>query len=97
MIRLSDQCRAAAAKCRHFPEGAALLRAWARQQQLSQGADGLNSTVLTMMLVHLVEMGQVVSRACLGSFGVRLCLLLTRWLLVCGCAAADALAAGGPA
>lgn len=61
MVRLSDQCRAAAASCRHFADGAALLRAWARQQQLSQGADGLNSTLLTMMLVHLVEMGQVVS------------------------------------
>ena len=45
------------------PDAGALLRAWARQQQLSQGADSLNSTVLTMMLVHLVEMGQVVSCA----------------------------------
>lgn len=72
MVRLSDQCRAAAANCRHFAEGAALLRAWARQQQLSRGADGLNSTVLTMMLVHLVEMGQVVS----SSGGLRRVLLL---------------------
>ncbi len=66
MVRLSDQCRAAAANCRYFADGAALLRAWARQQQLSQGADGLNSMVLTMMLVHLVEMGEVVSAAWFG-------------------------------
>lgn len=58
MLPLGEACRAAAASCPHFGNAASLLRVWARQQQLSCGADGLSGCMLTMLLVHLVESGQ---------------------------------------
>ena len=63
MLPLADQCRKAAAGCQYFSDAVAMLRAWARQHQLSQGADGLNGTLLTLLLVHLLETGQAVSEA----------------------------------
>lgn len=80
MLALADICRSAAAACPAFSDAAAMLRVWARQQQLSQGADGLGSALLTLVLVHLLETGQAVSAAC----GSRAC-----WL-VGGCMAAAA-------
>ena len=65
MLALADICRSAAAACPAFSDAAAMLRVWARQQQLSQGADGLGGALLTLLLVHLLETGQAVSsRAC---------------------------------
>ncbi len=61
MLPLAEACRAAAARCPHFSDAAALLRVWARQQQLSAGADALSGCLLTMLLAHLVEAGQAVS------------------------------------
>lgn len=68
MLALADICRSAAAACPTFSDAAAMLRVWARQQQLSQGADGLSGTLLTMLLVHLLETGQAVSRR-VGTWG----------------------------
>lgn len=65
MMPLAEECRVAAASCPHFADAAALLRVWARQQQLSQSADGLGGCVLTLLLVHLVQGGQAVSGPCL--------------------------------
>lgn len=61
MLALADICRSAAAACPAFSDAAAMLRVWARQQQLSQGADGLSGPMLTLLLVHLLETGQAVS------------------------------------
>ncbi|KAL4426966.1 hypothetical protein ABPG77_009527 [Micractinium sp. CCAP 211/92] len=58
MLPLAEACRAAAARCPHFSDAAALLRVWARQQQLSTGADALSGCLLTLLLAHLVEAGQ---------------------------------------
>lgn len=60
MLPLADICLAAAASCPHFCDAVAMLRVWARQQQQSQGADGLSGTLLTMLLVQLLETGQAV-------------------------------------
>lgn len=61
MLPLAEACRAAAARCPAFSDAAALLRIWARQQQLSAGADALSGCLLTLLLVQLVEGGQAVS------------------------------------
>ena len=64
MLPLADACRATAARCPGFSDAAALLRVWARQQQLMTGADGLSGCLLTLLLVHQVESSQPVSAAC---------------------------------
>lgn len=61
MLPLADACRAAATACPQFADAAALVRVWARQQQLCQGADGLSGWLLTLLLVHLLESGHAVS------------------------------------
>lgn len=63
MLPLADACRATAARCPGFSDAAALLRVWARQQQLMTGADGLSGCLLTLLLVHQVESSQTVSAA----------------------------------
>lgn len=64
MLTVAHRCRATAKLCPHFCDAAALLRVWAWQHHLSQAADGLNGTLLTMLLVHLLETGQAVSGWC---------------------------------
>ena len=63
MLPLADACRATAARCPNFSDAAALLRVWARQQQLTTGADGLSGCLLTLLLMHAVESSQAVSYA----------------------------------
>lgn len=45
----------------HFRHAVVLLKTWATQQQVSDGADGVSGFFLTMMLVYLLEKGQAVS------------------------------------
>jgi hypothetical protein len=68
MLPLADACRATAARCPSFSDAAALLRAWARQQQLTTGADGLSGCLLTLLLVHTVESSPMVSAHTAGLF-----------------------------
>ena len=85
LLEHSDAMEAAAAELPCFADAAMLLRVWARQQGLDQGADGLGSFVLTALLAHLVQKGQTVSRrGCLRSRAHALALALrihcTPWL-----------------
>jgi hypothetical protein len=60
MLPLADAAHAAAASCPRFGDAAALLRVWARQQQLSAGADGFSGCLLTLLLVNALHSGQAV-------------------------------------
>lgn len=83
MLPLAEACRAAASRCEQFSDAAALLRVWAQQQQLAQGADGLSGTLLTMLLVHLVEGGQAVSARRQGLSAFCTCLPAPAWASGC--------------
>ena len=60
LLRQAEVHKVAAAGAQGFADAAVLLRAWARQQQLDQGADGIPGFLLTALLVHLLEAGQAV-------------------------------------
>lgn len=71
MLPLADACRATAARCPNFSDAAALLRVWARQQQLITSADGLSGCLLTLLLVHAVESSPTVSLHTAASASLR--------------------------
>jgi len=42
-------------------DAAVLLHIWAAHQRLADGTDGVDGTLLTMLLTHLLESGRAVS------------------------------------
>lgn len=53
--------QAAISSCPRLVDGIVLLKAWARQKDLMQAADGFSGHALTCLMVHLAEKNKLVS------------------------------------
>lgn len=61
LMQHAQTMQAAASNARSMRDAAVLLHIWAAHQRLADGTDGVDGTLLTMLLTHLLESGRAVS------------------------------------